>query len=83
MNSLASQLLAVMNEEEAFWTLCQIVESYFSIDYFSNFFGVLIDQDVLKDLLAERNHELSDHFDDLDFPLNSFSVQWFVELFVK
>ena len=32
-----------MNEEEAFWTLCQIIEEYFSLDHFSSFYGVLVD----------------------------------------
>ena len=44
MNFIASHLLSQMhNEEYAFWTLCQIVEKYLPLDYFSNFFGVVVD----------------------------------------
>lgn len=43
MNFLCSQLLLCLTEEEAFWTLVQIIEVYFPCDYFSGFFGVLVD----------------------------------------
>ena len=44
MNFIAAHLLQVMsNEEYAFWTLCQMIETYLPLDYFSNFFGVLVD----------------------------------------
>ncbi len=45
-NSIAARLLAVMQEEEAFWTLVQIIEVYLPIDYYSNLLGVLIDLKV-------------------------------------
>jgi hypothetical protein len=44
----------VMSEEEAFWTLVQMVEVYLPIDYYSNLLGVLIDLKVFKDLMNRR-----------------------------
>jgi hypothetical protein len=35
-----------MNEEEAFWTLCMILETILPVDYYSNMIGVLIDQKI-------------------------------------
>lgn len=40
-NSIVARLLIVMNEEEAFWMLVQIMEVYLPLDYY--LLGVLID----------------------------------------
>jgi hypothetical protein len=42
----------VLNEEEAFWTLVQIVEVILPLDYYTNLLGVLIDLKVFKDLMS-------------------------------
>ena len=47
MNFIAARLLNCMKEEEAFWTMAQIVERYLPLDYYSNMIGVLVDQKVL------------------------------------
>ena len=47
MNFIAARLLSCMREDEAFWTLIQIVERYLPLDYYSNMIGVLVDQKVL------------------------------------
>ena len=41
-----------MNEEQAFWVTCMIIERYLPLDYYSNFFGVLADQRVLDELIS-------------------------------
>jgi len=43
MNFIAARLLYCMKEEEAFWTMTQIVECYLPLDYYSNMIGVLVD----------------------------------------
>ena len=43
LNYIAGNLLTCLNEEEAFWVTCMIIEKYFPLDYYSNFFGVLAD----------------------------------------
>jgi hypothetical protein len=40
---IAARLLLVMEEEEAFWTLVQIIEVILPLDYYTNLLGVLID----------------------------------------
>ena len=54
LNYIVSNLLTYMHEEEAFWMVCMIIEKYFSLDYYSNFFGVLADQSLLEVLLEKR-----------------------------
>lgn len=46
------------NEEYAFWTLCQIIECYLPLDYFSNFFGASVDQKVLLEFIERLFPEL-------------------------
>jgi hypothetical protein len=43
MNFLTARLLTCMKEEEAFWTLVQIIEQFLPLDNFSNLVGVLVD----------------------------------------
>ena len=43
MNFIAARLIACQKEEEAFWTLCQLIECILPMDYYSNLLGVLID----------------------------------------
>ena len=45
---IAARLLLVMEEEEAFWTLVQIIEVILPLDYYTNLLGVLIDLRVFQ-----------------------------------
>lgn len=84
LNFLACHLLNVMKHEEyAFWTLCQIVECYLPLDYFSNFFGVLIDQKVLDECILIRFPQLANHFEQIEFRSELLSMPWFVQLMVN
>ena len=49
---IAARLLLVMEEEEAFWTLVQIIEVILPIDYYTNLLGVLIDLRVFQVFLS-------------------------------
>ena len=81
MNFIAAHLLQVMrNEEYAFWTLCQMIETYLPLDYFSNFFGVLVDQKVLDELLTRMFPQLAEHFREIYFSTELLSMPWFVQL---
>ena len=84
MNFIAAHLLSQMrNEEYAFWTLCQIIEQYLPLDYFSNFFGVVVDQKVLDEQIKRMYPELSLHFDEIGFSTELLSMSWFVQLLVN
>lgn len=49
---IAARLLLVMEEEEAFWTLVQIIEVILPLDYYTNLLGVLIDLKVFQVFLS-------------------------------
>lgn len=79
MNFIVAHLLNQMrNEEYAFWTLCQIVENYLPLDYFSNFFGVVVDQKVLDDFIWKMSPDLAEHFEQIGFTTDLLSMSWFV-----
>lgn len=42
-NFIGAQLIKYLSEEEAFWVLTQILESYLPLDYYDMMAGVLID----------------------------------------
>lgn len=73
----------VLNEEEAFWTLVQMVEIYLPIDYYSNLLGVLIDLKVFKDLMSKRLPKLCKHLESQDFDVDLLLTKWLICLFVN
>ena len=73
----------VMSEEEAFWTLVQMVEVYLPIDYYSNLLGVLIDLKVFKDLMNRRLPNLCQHLDNFNFDVDLLLTKWLICLFVN
>ena len=50
-----------MTEEEAFWMLTQLLESFIPIDYYCKMIGVMIDTNILNWLIQERIPDLFDH----------------------
>ena len=83
MNQLAAILLLVVDEESAFWCLTALVECVF-VGYFSESMEMAhIDQEVLSDLLMERDPELSAHLLALDAPPSIVTIQWLLTGFVN
>ena len=83
MNFIAARLLVCMSEEEAFWTLNQIIEKYLPLDYYSNMVGVLVDQKVLQIFMQKRLPKLVEHLAANDFSLDLVAFQWIVCLFAS
>lgn len=83
MNFIAARLLAVLTEEEAFWTLTQIVECLLPIDYYSNLIGVLLDLKVFQEMLRKKMPKLCKQFDSMEFDLDLLLTKWFICLFVN
>jgi len=81
MNFIAARLLSCMKEEEAFWTMTQIVERYLPLDYYSNMIGVLVDQKVLQCYMLERLPRLCAHLEEHMFSLDLIAFQWIACLF--
>ena len=59
------------------------MEQYLPLDYFSNFFGVHVDQKVLDEIIGLRYPELAAHFQKVGFITELLSMSWFVQLLVN
>lgn len=81
MNFIGARLLSCMREEEAFWTMSQILERYLPFDYYSNMIGVLVDQKVLQHFMLKRLPRLCEHLDNMQFSLDLIAFQWIACLF--
>ena len=57
-----------MSEEEAFWMISMLIESFIPLDYYSKMVGAIVDQDVLDKLIEERMPDLWAHFQNADPP---------------
>ena len=55
---------------------------YFPLDYFANFYGVLVDQKVFDALFQQRFPQLAKHFDNVAFNTDLLTFPWFVQIFV-
>lgn len=82
MNFLLGTILAAgFDEEEAFWLLTQILETYLPVDYFSIMSGVLIDMKIFDYLIQKKLPKLSEHIQKIGLDSSLFSVQWFICMF--
>eukprot|EP00347_Sterkiella_histriomuscorum_P005367 403356882 len=80
MNFIVAKLLSIMNEEEAFWTLCLIMESILPIDQYMNMVGILIDQKVFRDMMSDLMPQLTEHLDEINFDPSLLIFQWFIQV---
>ena len=84
LNSVAATLLLLMSEENAFWSLAQILETRIP----AGFFGVTLwrchaEIEVLKALLSCREPRALGILNAGGLPLEMFASQWFMTLFVS
>lgn len=70
-----------LNEEEAFWVLCSIIESKLPLDYYSSLIGVLVDQKVFERLLKDNKPHLHSYLNSIGIDISLVSLQWFICLF--
>ena len=60
-NFIVGRFLQIMCEEEAFWMLTQLLESFIPIDYYSKMVGVITDHNILNMLIEEKLPDLHQH----------------------
>ncbi|CAD5123603.1 DgyrCDS11933 [Dimorphilus gyrociliatus] len=83
MNFIAATALLLLDPHDAFWTLVAITEKCFSEDYFdSSLTGAQVDQEVLKELIAEKLPHLHNHLRRLDIDLTTITLNWFLAVFI-
>jgi len=82
MNFIAGRLLSFgFSEEQAFWMLAQILETYLPLDYFSVMTGVLTDQKVFHSLLKLHVPRVAKHLQQHSIDPSMYCVQWLVCIF--
>ena len=60
-NFIIGRFLMIMSEEESFWMLANLLESFMPIDYYSKMVGVIVDHNILNALIEERIPDLYEH----------------------
>jgi hypothetical protein len=97
MNFLTALALLFMEEEEAFWLLVIMCESYCTVPdptasadnngvlYYHqrDLAGCHVDHAVFMDLLQEKLPKVHNHLEKLKFPLQPIVMNWFLCLFVN
>jgi len=82
MNYIASRFLSFgLSEEESFWLLAQVVETYLPLDYFSVMTGVQTDQRVFECLLKQMLPKVAQHLQKLQVDSHMYVVQWLLTMF--
>ncbi|XP_065582855.1 small G protein signaling modulator 3-like isoform X1 [Artemia franciscana] len=82
MGTVASCLLLVLEEEDAFWIMCSILEEYLPASYYStSLLGVQADQRVLRDLVAVHLPSLHTVLKEHDIELSLVTVNWYLTIF--
>ena len=79
---IVAHLLLFMEEENAFWMMCAIIEDLVPSAYFSNnLFGVTVDQRVLRQLVVMFLPQVEKVFQEHDIELRLITLHWFITLF--
>ena len=82
MNFITSRFLSFgLSEEETFWLLAQVVETYLPLDYFSVMTGVQTDQKVFDCLLKQHLPKVALHLQHLGVTSHVYTTHWFLTIF--
>ena len=66
-NFIVGRFLRIMSEEEAFWMLSCLLESFIPLDYYSKMVGVIIDHSILNALLQDKLPDVWEHLQTAGF----------------
>ena len=77
----------ILSEEDTFWTMVQIVETYMPPDYYVEMYGVKTQASILYKIFTQYSFlpEVLRKFDQLEPPFNLIdnSISWFVTIFTE
>lgn len=83
MNIVTAALLLMMDEHQAFWTLCAICEYYLPGSYSPTMVGGRVNQQVFDSLLNEYMPHVAEKISTADVPIGMTCIlPWFMCLFV-
>ncbi|XP_022092365.1 small G protein signaling modulator 3 homolog isoform X4 [Acanthaster planci] len=81
---IAASLLLFMEEEDAFWIMCAIIEDLVPASYYSStLLGVQADQRVLRQLMVSFLPELDQQLKSHDIELSLITLHWFLTVFAS
>ncbi|XP_022670532.1 small G protein signaling modulator 3-like [Varroa jacobsoni] len=84
MGMVAGTLLLFLEEEDAFWLLCTIIEDLLPPSYFATtLLGVQADQKVLRALIDTELPQLHALLLEHDIELSLITLQWFLTAFAS
>lgn len=83
MNIVAATLLIYQTEDQAFWTLHELVHRILPGYYSRTMYGMLLDQKVLEKLVERTMPVLWNHLIEVDVPLSIISLPWFLSLYAN
>ncbi|KAF2355674.1 SH3 domain [Trinorchestia longiramus] len=84
MGMIAANLLLFLEEEDAFWLMCTIVEDLLPASYYSStLMGVQADQRVLQSLVSSFLPSLASVIAEHDIEVSLITLHWFVTVFAS
>lgn len=83
MNIVVATLLIYQTEDQAFWTLHELVTRILPGYYSRTMYGMLLDQKVLEKLVEKTMPVLWQHLQAVDVPLSVISLPWFLSLYAN
>lgn len=86
-NFLVFRLRKVLDEEDTFWTLVMIIETYMPPDYYVEMYGVRTQASILQKIFRQYSFlpEVQAKFDDpkIMFNLMDNAISWFISLYTE
>lgn len=81
---IAGSLLLFMEEEDAFWMMCTIIEDLLPASYYSStLIGVQADQRVLRELIVSYLPDLDAVLKEHDIEMSLITLHWFLTIFAS
>ena len=82
MGTIVASLLLFLEEEDAFWLMCAIVEDILPASYYSHtLLGVQADMKVLRQLIATYLPEIDQQLKKHDIELSLVLINWYLTVF--
>ncbi|KAI9205822.1 rab-GTPase-TBC domain-containing protein [Polychytrium aggregatum] len=83
MNIVASVLLIYLTEEQAFWVLTVLCDSFLPGYYSVNMVGAVVDNQVFETLAAKYMPMLAQHLKKYEIQLSVACLPWFLSLYIN
>lgn len=84
MGMIVASLLLFVEEDDAFWLMCTIVEDLVPTSYYSStLIGVQADQRVLRQLIVSYLPPLDEQLKEHDIELSLITLHWFLTAFAS